>query len=81
MMDQIVEGGRTPEGWCQLMAEQGIHLSARTLRQKARQYGAFYAMGQAMFLLPSHVEVILKFEAARRAPGYRRNPSATRSAH
>lgn len=70
-MEHVIAEARTPEDWCNLLRARGFRLSARTIRQKAREHGAYYAMGRAMLLLPEHVEAILKAEARREAAEYR----------
>lgn len=66
-MDTQIDTGQTPEQWSAALQAKGIRLSPRTLRQKARKYGTYYAMGRTMLLLGEHVEAMLKAEALRDA--------------
>lgn len=66
-MEPQIETGRTPEQWSTVLQERGIRLSPRTLREKARKYGTYYAMGRTMLLLGEHIEAMLKAEAQRDA--------------
>ncbi len=66
-MENLVETGQTPEQWSAALLARGIRLSPRTLREKARKYGTYYAMGRTMLLLGEHIEAMLKAEAQRDA--------------
>lgn len=66
-MEPQIDAGQTPEQWSAALQAKGIRLSPRTLRQKARKYGTYYAMGRTMLLLGEHVEAMLKAEALRDA--------------
>lgn len=66
-METQIDAGQTPEQWSAALQAKGIRLSPRTLRQKARKYGTYYAMGRTMLLLGEHVEAMLKAEALRDA--------------
>ncbi|MCA3470388.1 MAG: hypothetical protein IOD00_16995 [Rhodobacter sp.] len=66
-MVNLVETGQTPEQWSAALLAKGIRLSPRTLRQTARKYGTYYAMGRTMLLLGEHIEAMLKAEAQRDA--------------
>lgn len=66
-METQIDTGQTPEQWSAALQAKGIRLSPRTLRQKARKYGTYYAMGRTMLLLGEHVEAMLKAEALRDA--------------
>lgn len=63
-MQDLVRTGRTPEQWSEALMERGIKLSPRTLRQKARKHGQFYAMGRLMLIMPYHIEAMLKAETS-----------------
>lgn len=66
-MKAKIETGQTPEQWSAALHAKGIRLSPRTLREKARKYGTYYAMGRTMLLLGEHVEAMLRAEAQRDA--------------
>ena len=42
---QILGLGKTPAQWVEIMAERGIEISERTLRERANENGAFYRVG------------------------------------
>ncbi|WP_149738460.1 hypothetical protein [Rhizobium sp. RU20A] len=43
-----------------MLQGQGIKISERTLRERARELGACRVIGKAMFLLPVDIEAILE---------------------
>lgn len=63
-MQDFVKAGRTPEQWSEALLERGIKLSPRTLRQKARKHGQFYALGRLMLITPFHIDEMLKAETS-----------------
>ncbi|MBD3816936.1 hypothetical protein M4578_18830 [Salipiger sp. P9] len=62
-MQTVVDGAKTPEEWCAMLRQQGAHVSARTLRAKARETGQYLSLGRAMLLNPKHLAVLLQPEA------------------
>ncbi|MBN9242469.1 MAG: hypothetical protein J0I98_06725 [Mesorhizobium sp.] len=56
----ILESGKTPEEWVEVFAARGIHLSARTIRADARRLGACKILGNAMILLPEHIDLLFQ---------------------
>jgi len=64
-----LSGALTPKALVAKFAETGITISERTLRERARQLGAYRLIGKTMFLLPEDIEVIL--EAAKPQPRQR----------
>ena len=60
MSPKIAEG-KTPAGWVAYLAEMGITVSERTLRERARATGACKLLGKTMILLPEHIDQL--FEA------------------
>lgn len=54
----VLDTGKTPGQWVALLAERGLFISERILRQRARRVGAFYSIGGAMILLPEHIDAI-----------------------
>jgi hypothetical protein len=61
-----IEGAITPEQLVAKFAKAGISISERTLRERARQVGAYRLIGKTMFLMPEDVEKII--EAAKPVP-------------
>lgn len=54
----VLDTGKTPAQWVELLAVRGIHISERTLREKANRLGACYKLGGAMVLTPEHIDMI-----------------------
>ncbi len=65
-MPRVLTEGKTPAQWVEFLAEHGLEVSERTLREKARSSGHFYSLGKAMILMPEHIDRIFE-EAPRRA--------------
>ncbi|WP_133118169.1 hypothetical protein [Rhizobium hidalgonense] len=61
-----IESAITPEQLVAKFAKAGISISERTLRERARQVGAYRLIGKTMFLMPEDVEKII--EAAKPMP-------------
>jgi len=59
-------GAVTPTALVAKFAEAGITISERTLRERARQLGAYRLIGKTMFLMPEDIEVVL--EASKPQP-------------
>ncbi|PDT39781.1 hypothetical protein CO656_19125 [Sinorhizobium sp. FG01] len=59
----------TPSAAVAKLQAVGIHVSERTLRERARALGACRIIGKTMFMLPSDIDAIL--EAARPKPKVR----------
>ena len=55
----VLDTGRTPEEWVALLAERGIVMSARTLREKANSLGARCKVGRVMLITPEHIDNIM----------------------
>ena len=54
-MTSLFDQAISPSAAVEKMAACGIHLSERTLRERARQLGACRVIGKAMFLMPSDI--------------------------
>jgi hypothetical protein len=52
-------GALTPAALVAKFAEAGIVIPERTLRERARQLGAYRLIGKTMFLMPEDIELIL----------------------
>lgn len=59
-LSKILDAGKPPAEWVKLLAERGIEISERALREKANRLGACYKLGRAMIIMPDHIDVILK---------------------
>lgn len=54
-----IEGAITPAQLVARFAKAGISISERTLRERARQIGAYRQMGKAMFFMPEDIEALI----------------------
>ena len=57
---QILGLGKTPAQWVEVMAEMGIDISERTLRERANETGAFYRLGRTMLITPAQIDTIFE---------------------
>ena len=57
---KILELGKTPAQWVQIMADLGIEISERTLRERANETGAFYRVGRTMLITPAQLDIIFE---------------------
>ncbi len=55
---RILEQGKTPAQWVQVMSGMGIDISERTLRERANDSGAFYRLGRTMLITPAQIDKI-----------------------
>lgn len=67
--NSALDGAITPAAAVAKLQALGIHVSERTLRERARALGACRIIGKVMFLLPADIETIL--EAAKPKPKVR----------
>jgi hypothetical protein len=56
----VIEHGKQPSEWVELLAEKGITISERSLREKANKLGARIKLGRTMLITVGHMELILK---------------------
>ncbi|MBY2921033.1 hypothetical protein HF259_06215 [Rhizobium leguminosarum] len=70
-----IEGAITPSQFVERFAKAGIHISERTLRERARQIGAYRQMGKTMFFMTEDIDTLI--EASKPKP--RRPQEATGS--
>jgi hypothetical protein len=68
---QILALGKKPEEWVELMAEMGIDISERTLRERANDTGAFYRLGRTMLITPAQIDKIFEGGQACRSKSTR----------
>jgi hypothetical protein len=61
----VLDNGKTPAQWIELLAERGLRVSERTLRTKARQLAACHVLGGAMLITPQQIDRILEDAACR----------------
>ena len=57
---RILQDGKTPAQWVDALAANGVDISERTLRERARSLGACRVLGKAMILLPEHIDQIFE---------------------
>ena len=62
---RILAEGKTPSQWVAELEARGLSVSERTLRERARQLGACRLLGNAMILLPEHIDRIFEEPACR----------------
>jgi hypothetical protein len=62
---KILETGKTPGQWVQTFSEFGIEISERSLKERARQIGAFCSLGKALLLKPEHIDRIFEETTCR----------------
>jgi len=55
----ILDAGKTPAHWVEVMAGRGIEISERTIRERASKLGACYGRGKAMIITPEQIDTIL----------------------
>lgn len=55
-----LDSGKTPAEWVELLAQKGIVLSERSLREMANTLKARVKIGRTMLITPEHMETILK---------------------
>lgn len=84
----ILDRGRPPAEWVQILAGRGLSISERTLRDKAHRLNAYHKLGRVMLITPAQMDEILGDKRCRSNPteGARRggqragsNISASRS--
>src|SRR5690349_7656332 len=57
---RIMQDGKTPAQWVDELAGRGVIVSERTIRERARPTGACRMLGNAMVLLPEHIDRIFE---------------------
>jgi len=62
----ILDRAKTPEAWIELLAEKGIILSPRTLRDLAHRWGACHKVGRVMLITPEQLDHII--ESQKKCP-------------
>ena len=67
-MTDILDRAISPADAVAKLADKGIRVSKRTLRLRARELGACRMFGNAMFLLPEHLDRIFAEPAPRIPP-------------
>jgi hypothetical protein len=50
----------TPAQWIVVLAEMDIIISERTLREKAREKGAYFCIGRTMLITPRQIDIIFE---------------------
>jgi len=59
-LPMILEEGRSPTDWVSVLADRGLEVSERTLREKANRLGACHKLGRAMIITPDQLDTILR---------------------
>ena len=55
---KILDEGMTPAQWIVVLAAKDIIISERTLREKAREKGAYYCLARTMLITPQQMDII-----------------------
>ena len=64
----VIDRGRPPAEWVGILADRGMPVSERTLRDKAHKLGEFYKLGRVMLITPAQMDVILGEKRCRSNP-------------
>ena len=65
-MIDVLQEGRTPEEWSDILIEGGRLISPSIIRAKALKHRQFVSLGRLMLLSPDHIEAILAAETNAR---------------
>lgn len=65
-MIDVLEQGRTPKEWSEILIENGHSISPAIIRAKALKHRQFVSLGRLMLLSPGHIEAILAAETNAR---------------
>ena len=57
---KILDRGKTPGQWSQIVAAHGIELSERMIRERAHKFKACYGRGKSMIITPEQFDEILE---------------------
>lgn len=55
-----LDTGKSPADWVEILADKGIVISERNLRERANRIGARIKLGRNMLITLGHMELILK---------------------
>jgi len=64
----ILDRGRPPAEWVQILAGRGLDISERTLREKAHKLDAYHKLGRVMLITPAQMDIILGDKRCRSNP-------------
>lgn len=64
----ILDRGKPPSEWVQILAGRGLDISERTLREKAHKLDAFHKLGRVMLITPAQMDIILGEKRCRSNP-------------
>ena len=64
-LPRIIVEGKTPEQWVEVLRERGVEISLRALKDRAREKGACRKLGNAMILMPEHIDAIFEEPVCR----------------
>lgn len=65
-MIDVLEQGRTPQEWSEILMGRGHPISPAIIRSKALKHRQFVSLGRLMLLSPRHIEAILTAETNAR---------------
>lgn len=55
----IIDRGRPPSEWVEILSSRGLDISERTLREKAHKLDAYHKLGRVMLITPAQMDIIL----------------------
>lgn len=64
----ILDRGRPPSEWVAILADRGLDVSERSLREKAHRTGAYHKLGRVMLITPAQMDEILGEKRCRSNP-------------
>jgi hypothetical protein len=56
----ILDDGRSPHEWVEILSARGITISERALRERANKLHACHRLGRAMIITPAQMDLILE---------------------
>jgi len=61
VLSSILDSGRPPSEWVELLSTRGLVISERALREKANRIGAFHRLGRNMIITADQIDQILEY--------------------
>lgn len=64
----VLDRGRPPGEWAAILADRGLPVSERTLRERAHRLGACHKIGRVMLITPAQIDEIIGETRCRSNP-------------
>jgi len=61
VLSSILDSGKPPSEWVELLSTRGLVISERALREKANRIGAFHRLGRNMIITADQIDQILEY--------------------